>query len=108
MHIVAVVALNGVIPFDLSTPCEVFGRARLPDGRAPYEVRVCGVTRTTDAGAFEIRARWSLRELLRADTVIVPGVTDPTSPVPRALLAAIRAAAANGARIASICTGAFV
>ena len=41
MHTVAIVALDGVIPFDLSTPIEVFTRARLPDGRPGYQVRVC-------------------------------------------------------------------
>ena len=41
MHVVAVLALDGVLAFDLSTPIEVFGRARLPDGRMAYGVRVC-------------------------------------------------------------------
>jgi transcriptional regulator GlxA family with amidase domain len=108
MPTVAVLALDGVVPFDLSTPCEVFGRVRLADGRAGYRVKVCGATRTVDAGVFAIRTRWGLRELARADTVIVPGVVDPARPVPRAVVDALRAAAKNGARIASICTGAFV
>jgi len=108
MHVVAVIALDGVNPFDLSIPCEVFGRVRLPDGSAPYDVRVCGVAKTVDAGAFAVRTRWALRELTRADTVIVPGVDDPSCPVPRALVTALRAAAASGVRIASICSGAFV
>jgi transcriptional regulator GlxA family with amidase domain len=108
MHVVAVVALEGVVPFDLSTPCEVFGRARLADGRAAYEVRVCGVGERIDAGAFELRVRWGLGELARADTVVVPGVTDSALPVPEVVVEALRAAAARGARIASICSGAFV
>ena len=41
MHTVAIIALDGVIPFDLSTPIEVFTRAQLPDGRPGYQVRVC-------------------------------------------------------------------
>jgi transcriptional regulator GlxA family with amidase domain len=40
--------------------------------------------------------------------VIIPGVEDPARPVRPAVLAAIRAAWRNGARIASICSGAFV
>ena len=52
MHVVAVAAFDGVNPFDLAIPCEVFGRVRLADGRAPYRVRVCGVKKTVDAGAF--------------------------------------------------------
>src|SRR4051812_46468910 len=106
MHRVAVVACDGVVPFDLSVPCEVFGRARLSDESAPYRVRVCGVTRAVDAGAFVMRTRHGLRELARADTIVVPGVVELRPPAP-ALVRALRAAAARGARIASICTGAF-
>jgi transcriptional regulator GlxA family with amidase domain len=108
MHTVTVLALDGVVPFDLSVPCEVFGRTRLRDGRPAYRVRVCGPRRVLDAGSFEVRVRHGLRELVRADTVIVPGVANPVLPVPRAVLRALRAAAAAGARIASICSGAFV
>jgi transcriptional regulator GlxA family with amidase domain len=108
MHLVAVVALEGVVPFDLSTPCEVFGRARLPGDRAGYQVSVCGVTPQVNAGAFTIRTRHGLDELDTADTIVIPGVADPTLPVPAKLVNAIRAAAAGGARIASICSGAFV
>jgi len=39
--------------------------------------------------------------------VIVPGLADPTAPVPPTALEALRAAAAAGTRIASICVGAF-
>lgn len=39
MHTVAVLALDQVIPFDLSTPIEVFTRTRLPDGRPAYQLR---------------------------------------------------------------------
>jgi hypothetical protein len=58
MHTVAVLALDGVLAFDLSTAVEVFGRARLPDGRAPYQVRVCAPADEVDAGVFALRAPW--------------------------------------------------
>lgn len=107
-HVVAVLALPRLVAFDLTMPCEVFGRAALPGGRRPYEVRVCGERRRVDAGSFEIAVRWGLDELARADTVIVPGVQAPGEPVSPAVLAALRTAAARRARIASICSGAFV
>jgi hypothetical protein len=44
VHRVVIVALDGVVAFDLSTPIEVLGRVRLPNGRAGYQVRVCGVS----------------------------------------------------------------
>ncbi|MEW1904478.1 helix-turn-helix domain-containing protein [Streptomyces sp. NPDC086147] len=107
MHTVAVLALDQVIPFDLTTPIEVFSRTRLPDGRPGYQVRVCAEHDEVDAGAFALRAPWRLEDLRDADTVIVPGVTDVTAPLSPAVRDALRAAAAEGTRIASICTGAF-
>ncbi|WP_144123492.1 GlxA family transcriptional regulator [Catellatospora sichuanensis] len=107
MHIVAVLALDQVIPFDLATPIEVFSRTRLPDGRVPYRVRVCGATPTVDAGAFTLQPPWGLDALTTADTIVLPGSAD-LERVPEEVLDALRAAAARGTRIASICSGAFI
>jgi transcriptional regulator GlxA family with amidase domain len=107
MHTVAVLALDQVIPFDLSTPIEVFTRTRLPDGRPGYRVRVCAEREEIDAGAFTLRPRWGLDALRDADTVVVPGVSDPTALPSPEVCDALRAAAADGTRIASICTGTF-
>jgi transcriptional regulator GlxA family with amidase domain len=108
MHTVAVLALDKVIPFDLSTPIEVFTRTRLPNGRPAYRLRICGAARTVDAGAFTLRPPWGLDALGDADTIILPGCADPAAPVPAEVLDALRRAAADGTRIASICSGAFV
>ncbi|GAA1033367.1 AraC family transcriptional regulator [Virgisporangium ochraceum] len=108
MHTVAVLALNTVVPFDLSTPIEVFTRTRLPDGGRAYEVRVCGPTPTVDAGLFTLRPPWGLDGLATADTIVLPGCADVTAPVPGEVLDALRRAAAAGTRIASICAGAFI
>ncbi|MFI8941850.1 GlxA family transcriptional regulator [Streptomyces syringium] len=108
MHTVAVLALDGVVGFDLATPVEVFTRARLPGGRPAYQVRVCSVGGDVDAGAFTLRAPWGLEALTQADTIIVPGVANPLAPVPDEILDALRSAADRGTRIASICVGAFI
>lgn len=108
MHTVAVLALDKVIPFDLSTPIEVFARTRLPDGRPAYRVRISGVTSTVDAGLFTLAPPWGLDALRDADTIILPGCAEPTAQVPDDVLDALRQAAAKGTRIASICTGAFI
>ncbi|MEV6426435.1 helix-turn-helix domain-containing protein [Nocardia sp. NPDC051463] len=108
MHTVAVLALDKVIPFDLSTPIEVFTRIRVPDGRTPYRVRVCGATQTVDAGAFTLQPRWGMEALAGADTIILPGCSDPTAPIPPEVIDALKLAAHNGTRIASICSGAFI
>lgn len=108
MHTVAVLALDRVIPFDLATPVDTFARTLLPDGSPGYDVRVCAATDEVDAGTFTLRAKHGLDALASADTVIVPGTYDFDPDVPADVLDALRQAAADGKRIASICVGAFV
>ncbi|MEU1299529.1 GlxA family transcriptional regulator [Streptomyces shenzhenensis] len=107
MHTVAVLALDQVIPFDLSTPIEVFTRTRLPDGRPGYQIRICAERPEIDAGTFTLRAPWGLEGLKGADTIIVPGTATPAAPLTPAVRDALRAAAEEGTRIASICVGTF-
>ncbi len=108
IHEVAVLAMHGFVPFDLGIPCDVFSRVRLSGEKRAYHVRVCGEANLVRTEAFSLRASSSLKHLASADTVIIPGVHDPGRPVRPVVLEAIRAAWRNGARIASICSGAFV
>ncbi len=108
MHHIAILALHDVVPFDLSTPCEVFSRVRTADEQAAYQVRVCGEATDIRAGMFDLRVHCGLSQLRGADTVIVPGLSDPSRVISQDVLMALRQAAAEGARLASICTGAFV
>ena len=107
MKNVVILALDGVLPFDLSTPLEVFGRARLPNGQPAYQVRICAPSRNVDAGALSLQVAWALNILGDADTIIVPGRADPSAPVPEDVLAALRTAASRATCLASICVGAF-
>jgi transcriptional regulator GlxA family with amidase domain len=108
MRVVAVLAIHHVIPFDLAIPCEVFSYVTAPGVPEPYAVRVCGEAREIKTGAYDLRVSWDLGQLEHAHTVIVPGIRQPTMPIGDEVIAALRKAAGNGARIASICTGAFV
>lgn len=108
IHIVAVLALHSFVASDLAIPCDTFSQARLPDKSRGYEVRVCSETPEVRSTSFVIRTAWTLKDIVDADTVIVPGIDDPGAPVPDIVLEAVCAAYARGARIASICTGAFV
>jgi transcriptional regulator GlxA family with amidase domain len=108
MHRVAILALNDVSPGDLAIPWEVFSRARDKGGAPAYDVRVCGEAPEICAGPFQLRAPWTLGEAALADTVIVPGRSETTAPVAETVLDTIRAAHGRGARVASICSGAFV
>ncbi|MGK5440367.1 GlxA family transcriptional regulator [Micromonospora sp. URMC 105] len=107
MHSVVVLALPGTLAFDLSTPIEVFGRVRLPGGRPGYKVRVCAAEPVVAAGPVRLAVDHGLEALAQADTIVVPGCADPTAEVPAVVVDSLRAAAATGTRIASICVGAF-
>lgn len=108
MHRVAVLALNDFVPHDLGIPCDVFGRSRSASGERVYDVQVCAQTRTIRSRHFDIRVAGGLDLLSLADTVLVPGIEDPMADIPEPVLAALREAWARGARVASICSGAFV
>ena len=107
-HRVAVVVLNGTTQFELGIAYEVFGidRSALTDRWYEF-LLVAGESGPirTEAG-FLLDTPHDLDALADADTIIVPACNDGVGNEP--LRAALRAAHARGARIASICTGAFV
>lgn len=107
VHVVVVLAMDGVVPFDLAVPLEVFGRARLPGGAPAYRVLTAAPAEEVAAGPLRIRAPYGLDALRGADTVVVPGVADASAAAPRPVVEALRAAGAAGARVAALSTGAF-
>src|SRR3954471_13620255 len=109
MHTVAVVLTDGLVEFDFAIPCEVFGTDRREIADPWYRLLVVGAERrrvTTQTG-FVVEATHGLRALAAADTIVVPGSTTVTTP-PTPLLRALVRAHERGARIASVCVGAFV
>ena len=110
MHRIAIPVTPGLQMFELAIPCEVFEAGR-QDFTVPwwYELQLCGVqdgpVRTAEGLLFD--SPLGLDDLVKADTVIIPGCADRQGDPPPDLLAALRAAYDRGARIASICTGAF-
>jgi transcriptional regulator GlxA family with amidase domain len=93
---------------DLASPCELFGGVRTRNGARAYEVRVCSAVQAVRTQYLTLTVRSRLRWLETADTVIIPGLDDLDRSLPPGLLSALRRAIATGARIASICTGAFI
>ncbi|MDH6119448.1 DJ-1/PfpI family protein [Kitasatospora sp. GAS204B] len=115
VHTVGVYVFDGMAPFELGVVVEVFGLAR-PELAgllaAPwYGLKVCADRPGTPleaVGGFSLTARHGLAELAAADTVIVIGVANAFSgEVSPELVAAVRTAHERGARIVSICSGAF-
>ncbi|WKX72137.1 GlxA family transcriptional regulator [Streptomyces sp. XD-27] len=113
-HRVAVLAQEGVYPFELSIPSRVLGNAEDAEGRPLYEVVVCtpdGSPVRSDAG-FSVAVEHGPEALAAADTVVVPptsrlgpfGQGDPLPPPTAAALARVR----PGTRLVSICTGSYV
>ncbi|MET9686352.1 helix-turn-helix domain-containing protein [Streptomyces coeruleorubidus] len=104
--------------YELSIPCTVFGKPQ-PDLADPwYDLRLCGTGAGPEEGdgaagghGLSLRTRYGLDDLAGADTVIVPSVPDPCveegRPLPRELIDALRRAHDAGARMVSLCTGAF-
>ncbi|HSK94838.1 MAG TPA: transcriptional regulator FtrA [Candidatus Angelobacter sp.] len=107
-----VVALigDGVLTFDFACACEVFGYDRsdivspwyrfLVASQDPPPIRTStGFVMSPDRG---------LEALEEADTVVVPGWADDLRPPKPETISALRAAYDRGARIMSVCIGAFV
>ncbi|MET9802324.1 helix-turn-helix domain-containing protein [Streptomyces sp. NPDC006368] len=108
---VAAVLLDGVHPFELGVLCEVFGLDRSDDGLPVHDFAVAsaeGPRLRTHAG-FVLEVEHGLDRLADADLIAVPaggGYVD--RPYPEALLTALREGVERGARVLSVCTGAFV
>jgi transcriptional regulator GlxA family with amidase domain len=102
--------LPSVVPFDLGVPVQVFGYPRPDLGARRYAMTVCGARRgrVPTSGGFSIAVEHGLEALRRARTIVVPGVDDLAIPIPRAVTRALADAHERGARLVSICTGAFV
>ena len=110
-HRVTVLAHSGLAPFELGVAAEVFALPR-PELEVDrwYSFSVCaeqpGVLEAL--GGFGLVVGHGLEELGRADTIILPGAPDVHGdPSPR-LVSALRRAHDRGARLVSICSGAFV
>ncbi|MEU5227534.1 AraC family transcriptional regulator, partial [Streptomyces toyocaensis] len=81
MHSVTILVLDGVVPFDMAAPLQVFDCARLPDGRPAYRVRLCAERPEVAAdGGFTLRVERGLQALADADTVVVPGRAEGAPP----------------------------
>ena len=119
---VAVVVLNGFEPFEFGVVCEVFGLDRSDDGLPVYDFAVVagepGPIRSRND--FTIEPSYGLDRLERADLIAVPALQDTLAlpdttggilrprEFPEPLLDALRRAVDRGARVLSVCSGAFV
>ncbi|WP_328538204.1 GlxA family transcriptional regulator [Streptomyces sp. NBC_00344] len=114
-HRVVVLAMDGLLPFELGIPHRIFTRPLGSAGRPLYEVATCSVRPPgpvrTDAD-FSIMVENGPEALGSADTVVVPASYElgPVHTEGRLTeeLAAALAHIAPGTRLVSICTGSYV
>ena len=110
LRTVAVLVLPDVVAFDTFIATHVFGDTRPHGGVAKYRMVICTSTPglVPMAVGVPITIGHGLEVLAEADTIVVPGRSNADAPVEPLVLDALRAASARGARVVSICTGAFV
>jgi AraC family transcriptional regulator, transcriptional activator FtrA len=108
-HRVVALCLPGTVAFDLTAPAQAFRLAHGSDFTPHYGFSTCSVdgAPVSTTSGFEIGVEAGLGALRRADTVVVPGYYAIHEPPPAEATAALRAAARRGARLMSVCTGAF-
>lgn len=106
---VSVLAYEGMSAFETGIVTEVFGLTWPDIDRDWYQLTICaehpGAVRVI--GGATLSTPHGLDELATARTVIIPSVSDVTATPSPELIAALRLAHQHGARIVSICSGAF-
>ncbi|GAB3080039.1 helix-turn-helix domain-containing protein [Nocardioides zeae] len=106
---VVCLAVDGLAPFELGVVCESFGLDRTDDGVPLLDFAVVtprpGPMRTSIPG-FSIAVEDGLDRMESADLVVVPAVPRGATTEP-VVLEALRAAYQRGARMLSVCSGAF-
>ncbi len=110
--LVAIVAYDRLCTFEFGCAIEVFAlpRPELDVDVGWYRHAVCAAEpgEIRGLGGVNVRSRYGLGTIRRADIVIIPGWRDPDERPPEGLLRALRTASGTGATIASICSGVFV
>ncbi|MFE3455712.1 helix-turn-helix domain-containing protein [Nonomuraea sp. NPDC059194] len=107
MPTVALLAAGRLLHFELGVAYEIFGNPPQEATQGWYDVLLCGPA-PVRVGPFMVEPDHGLERLAGADTVIVPACADIDDPPPAEVIEAVRTAHESGARVASLCTGAFV
>jgi transcriptional regulator GlxA family with amidase domain len=108
MRNVVVIALPGVAPFEMGVICGVFGVDRTDVGLPPFDFAVVteGAKPVPTEVGFMLTPTAGLERVQDADLVCVPAATSEHEVSP-AVTAVLREAVERGARVLSVCTGAF-
>lgn len=101
---------DGLCTFEFGIVAEVFGLYRPEMGPGWYRFSSAAIEPgpLRAHGGFTLTPDEGPEAIDQADIIVVPGWKGADVPVPDALCARLRAAHARGARLVSICSGAFV
>lgn len=106
---VVALAYDGLSTFEFGIAVEAFGLERPEMGADWYTFSVASADPSPlrATGGVRVLVDGGLELLAGAGTIVLPGWKGPDYPVPDDVKAALRAAYARGARLISICSGAF-
>ncbi len=108
--LVAVLVYDGLCTFEFGVAHEIFGLPRPELGPDWYRFATVaiGEGEMRAAGGLRVMAEGGEDLLGEASLIVIPGWRGLDAPVPDALQEALRRAIAQGARIATLCSGVFV
>jgi AraC family transcriptional activator FtrA len=108
--VLALIAYDQLRTFEYAIAAEVFALSRPSLGVPWYDSVVVSAEgrKLRGIAGVRIEASRDLRMLRKAKTIVLPGWRDVEERPPVALISALQAAHARGARLLSICSGAFV
>ena len=114
-HLVAVLALPGVVAFELATPSRIFESAHEPDATPLYQVATCTLDGrpVQTSGDLRVEVDHGPELLARAGTVVIPASLTVQQAIERngvlpTEIAEALAQVRPGTRMVSLCTGAYV
>lgn len=97
-----------MVLLDVTIPYETFlGATDLADEPC-YEVSLCGPEKRVLCSGLGLSVQRPLATLRRVDTIVIPGMREPDIALPENVRKELIRAYARGARLVSICSGAFL
>ena len=108
--LVVAVVYDGLCTFEFGIVAEVFALSRPEMGEGWYRFASASIDPVPlrAQGGIEISTSGGADLIESADMIVLPGWRGADEPVPDALIDALRRAHGRGARLVSICSGAFV
>ncbi len=109
-HVVVTVVGARPSMFEIAVACEVFGldRSELVDPWYEHRVAAAAPPPLVTNEGLRLDTPYGLEQLALADTIVIPGWAFISHPPSAELLDGLRHAHARGARMLSVCSGAFV